>query len=494
MTRRPANLESGEEEEAVEEERGQQTATARTEFLVSFLVDARGGTRTACRKSGIRIVIPARAAEQPVRVTCRQVRPEAVLHPPPLSEGEGLAACILQLTPAQFLSPVLLEVPHFTPVNTEREVVVYRCDSGKKWSLHTNCLPGPGLADFCSGTNRMKERRVEVVSKSLPQYLALVSRPRLQTIALGPEGGRVSSSLAPGVQCHFPPRALTKPVSVGLSVCRPRQCLLTDLTVQGGVVSPVITIEPRRRKFHKPITVTIPVPQLRQAEHTTAFNSSHSPLRENNMAIEMSLLLLCSMSEAGSRAAWEDVTHSTPFTFNQGCLQFTSVVSAAFWLVNLPTWMAADAVPVLDKLFRSMSRVPYIVRVYVYWRPAEPGQPDGSEAEVRLLISTERERAHETSLEFREGFKSLWSSEELELLERAELELKLRGNLVKASEFGRMHFNPFTENRITLGVRRGQGSIAAAGHLDLSTEEAAVFSTSVLLPIKKKPISTSQTA
>lgn len=26
-------------------------------------------------------------------------------------------------------------------------------------------------------------------------------------------------------------------------------------------VSPVITIEPRRRKFHKPITLTIPVPQ-----------------------------------------------------------------------------------------------------------------------------------------------------------------------------------------------------------------------------------------
>jgi hypothetical protein len=36
----------------------------------------------------------------------------------------------------------------------------------------------------------------------------------------------------------------------------------------------------------------------------------------------------------------------------QGSLEFTSVVSAAFWLVNLPTWMAADAIPMLDKLFR----------------------------------------------------------------------------------------------------------------------------------------------
>ena len=26
-------------------------------------------------------------------------------------------------------------------------------------------------------------------------------------------------------------------------------------------VSPIVTVEPRRRKFHKPITLTIPVPQ-----------------------------------------------------------------------------------------------------------------------------------------------------------------------------------------------------------------------------------------
>ena len=29
-------------------------------------------------------------------------------------------------------------------------------------------------------------------------------------------------------------------------------------------VSPIVTVEPRRRKFHKPITLTIPVPQAAQ--------------------------------------------------------------------------------------------------------------------------------------------------------------------------------------------------------------------------------------
>ena len=37
------------------------------EFLVSFLVDARGGAMTGSRTSQLRLVIPPRAAEQPVR-------------------------------------------------------------------------------------------------------------------------------------------------------------------------------------------------------------------------------------------------------------------------------------------------------------------------------------------------------------------------------------------------------------------------------------------
>ena len=80
----------------------------KTDFLVSFLVDARGGSMTGARRSdglyiciyirsinlstllydilsiiyiprsGVRVVIPPQAAEQPVRLTIRQLRPEQV--------------------------------------------------------------------------------------------------------------------------------------------------------------------------------------------------------------------------------------------------------------------------------------------------------------------------------------------------------------------------------------------------------------------------------
>ena len=95
-----------------------------------------------------------------MRITCRYIRENALLHPPELNEGEGkkicvkvfnlilflatvgLASRILQVGPrgSKFLGPVLIEVPHVASLcNGDREVVVLRCDSASKgkWSQHT---------------------------------------------------------------------------------------------------------------------------------------------------------------------------------------------------------------------------------------------------------------------------------------------------------------------------------------------------------------------
>lgn len=68
-------------------------------FLVSFLVDARGGAMRGCRHSGVRIVVPPNCALMPTRITCRLVKREKLLHPPPLMEGEALASRILEMGP-----------------------------------------------------------------------------------------------------------------------------------------------------------------------------------------------------------------------------------------------------------------------------------------------------------------------------------------------------------------------------------------------------------
>ena len=56
-------------------------------------------------------------------------------------------------------------------------------------------------------------------------------------------------------------RALTKAIDIALSVQRIEDEVIEEILVQGGAVSPIVTIEPRRRKFHKAITVTMPLPE-----------------------------------------------------------------------------------------------------------------------------------------------------------------------------------------------------------------------------------------
>jgi len=69
-------------------------------FLVSFMVDARGGAMRGCRHSGVRVIIPPRKAPMPMRITCRYLRKEKLIHPPPLMEGEACASRLLEVGPA----------------------------------------------------------------------------------------------------------------------------------------------------------------------------------------------------------------------------------------------------------------------------------------------------------------------------------------------------------------------------------------------------------
>ena len=112
------------------------------------------------------------------------------------------------MTPASFLSPVLLEVPHFASLDPNREIVVLRSETGKKWSLHTNTehTDNQSLNAFLNiitnprGTEEAEVAHSVVTTRTLPQFLAVVSRPRQELHTLGPEGGDIVSSLTADVQ------------------------------------------------------------------------------------------------------------------------------------------------------------------------------------------------------------------------------------------------------------------------------------------------------
>eukprot|EP00088_Acartia_fossae_P033106 TRINITY_DN33887_c0_g1_i2.p1 TRINITY_DN33887_c0_g1~~TRINITY_DN33887_c0_g1_i2.p1 ORF type:complete len:205 (+),score=40.48 TRINITY_DN33887_c0_g1_i2:162-776(+) len=204
------------------------------------------------------------------------------------------------------------------------------------------------------------------------------------------------------------------------------------------------------------------------------------------------------MCESGSRSVWENVTDSTPLTqTNTGSLQFNTVVSAAFWVVHLPKWMVEDSLPMLDKLFRKMCRVPYRTRLAIFWREEtnqhrhfENGH-DGDESEmceasVRVLVCTQEDRGQDGNcLETQEGYKPLVNSSDLVIHHGTNLEIFIKGNLVKLHDLASLKFQPFHENRATLNVRRVQTNISAAGNIEIMADDLSLFSASIVLPIKK---------
>merc|ERR1712142_274370 len=200
-------------------------------FLVSFMVDARGGAMRGCRHSGVRIIVPAGKACMPTRVTCKLVKKDKLMYSPPLMEGEALASRILEMGPvaAKFSGPVLIEVPHFASLRgREREIVILRSEDGKNWKEHNleatedavqEALNGSFEGEDLESAEELYNKRItRILTTDFPQYFAVVSRIRQETKVLGPESGILSSTVVPQVQVVFPERSLTKKIKVGLQI------------------------------------------------------------------------------------------------------------------------------------------------------------------------------------------------------------------------------------------------------------------------------------
>merc|ERR1719211_94861 len=228
-------------------------------FLVSFMVDARGGAMRGCRHSGVRVIIPPRKAPMPMRVTCRYLKKDKLIHPPPLMEGEAIASRILELGPsgAKFLGPVIIEVPHFAALRgKEREIVILRSDNGETWREHSleatedavqEVLQESFDADELGQLEDLNTNRItRILTTDFPQCFAIVSRIRQEVHAIGPEGGVVNSTVVPQVQAVFPQGALTKKIKVGLQVnmFRPRKGVASN-----GLKKITVNHVPKKKRF-----------------------------------------------------------------------------------------------------------------------------------------------------------------------------------------------------------------------------------------------------
>ncbi|XP_050356935.1 ankyrin-2-like isoform X3 [Nymphalis io] len=428
-------------------------------FLVSFLVDARGGALRGCRGGGVRVIVPPLSAQQPTRITCRYLKPSRINHMPPLMEGEALASRVLEMGPvsAKFLGPVILEVPHYASLRgKEREIVILRSDNGTSWREHNADATDDVVQDILHETLEIEEtnddekgwdapRVTRILTHDFPQYFAVISRIRQEVHAIGPEGGMVSSSVVPQVQAVFPQGALTKKIKVGLQAQIIDSELTAKLLGRGVAVSPVVTVEPRRRKFHKAITLSMPAPRPHTQGMTNQYSTSSAP----------TLRLLCSISgvfrkrslEGGTnRAHWEDVTENTPLTFVNDCVSFTTTVSARYWLIDCRH--VEDATKMATELYREAIHVPFMARIVVYAK-----RTDECQAQLRMFCVTDDKE--DKALERIERFIQVAKSRDVEVHEGKPVYLEFGGNLVPVAKSGEqlsIPFRAFRENRVAFPV------------------------------------------
>ncbi|XP_061553541.1 ankyrin-1 isoform X5 [Phycodurus eques] len=431
-----------------------------TGFLVSFMVDARGGSMRGSRHHGLRVIIPPRTCAAPTRITCRLVKPQKLTTPPPLVEGEGLASRIISLGPSsmQFLGPVIVEIPHFASLaRGDRELVVLRSENGSVWKEHRNRYGDEVLETILNGMDEdlesqeeLEKKRIRrIISTDFPLYFAVVSRIQQESDLIGPEGGRLTSKLVPHVEAIFPETAVTKRVRLGLQAQPIPDELLTRQLGNQATFSPVVTIEPRRRKFHRPIGLRIPLPPSWRENPRDAGEGDTTSLR-----------LLCSVIGGTAPAQWEDITGTTKLMYANSCANFTTNVSARFWLADCPR--TAEAVTFANLLYRELMAVPYMAKFVVFAKMSE-----AREGRLRCYCMTDDKM--DKTLELHENFTEVARSRDIELMEGMPLHLECSGNLVpirKATQQPRtFSFQAFRDNRLPVSVKVRDSNKDATGFL-----------------------------
>uniref|UniRef100_A0A8C0EN43 Ankyrin 1 n=1 Tax=Bubo bubo TaxID=30461 RepID=A0A8C0EN43_BUBBB len=397
-----------------------------TGFLVSFMVDARGGSMRGSRHHGLRV------AFCPWLPCCLRV---------------PVVVCGCKHPPSPVCSPVVVEIPHFASYGRrDRELVVLRSENGSVWKEHCNRYEESYMDQLLNGMDEelesleeLEKKRVRrIITSDFPLYFVVMSRICQDCDQIGPEGGCLQSTLVPMVQATFPDSAVTKGVKLALQAQPVPDELVTKLLGNQATFSPIVTVEPRRRKFHRPIGLRIPLPP-----------SWKDNPRDSGEGDTTSLRLLCSVIGE----AWDAV----PGT-NAWGIALTQP-SRRFWLADCPR--TAEAVHFATMLYKELTAMPYMAKFVVFAK-----MNDAREGRLRCYCMTD-DKVDKT-LEQHENFTEVARSRDIEVLEGMPLHVELSGNLVpvkKATQPRTFLFQSFRENRLVIPIKVRDSSREASGSL-----------------------------
>lgn len=156
-------------------------------FLVSFIADARGATVTSDRTL-LSITVPPNAASRPTRFSCKPAKlttssqkfiklPSILQH-----DATNLASQVLELSPPEesFLNYITIKIPHSASIGNDfqREVIAFLSMDGHNWSIY----------DDNEDLQKFKEDFFTLKLKTLPKYLAIITRPAHWASYVGKQG------------------------------------------------------------------------------------------------------------------------------------------------------------------------------------------------------------------------------------------------------------------------------------------------------------------
>ncbi len=158
--------------------------------------------------------------------------------------------------------------------------------------------------------------------REFPKVMLLISRIKKDVSPIGPKGGLLSSSVHNHVQLSFPEDSLKKTIEIGLQVYKMPIDLVRRVCGSKFRCSPVVTIEPQRRRFHQVFTVYLPQP------------ANDFPAWPPGTKTEMRVLR--SVQAKTDASVFEDKTET--FVLNKpdkdGRIAFTTMISGRYWVIE----------------------------------------------------------------------------------------------------------------------------------------------------------------
>jgi ankyrin 2,3/unc44, putative len=170
------------------------------------------------------------------------------------------------------------------------------------------------------------------------------------------------------------------------------------------------------------------------------------------------------ISGGTTKAQWEDVTGSTPLTFVNNCVSFTTTVSARFWLMDCR--QLNEATKFATELYQESIHVPFMAKFVIFTK-----RHDKMEAQLRVFCMTDDKE--DKTLENQQNFVETAKSRNVEVLEGKLQYLEFAGNLIPVTKSGEqlaLNFHAFQENRLPFLIKIRDPAQEAAGRIAFMKE------------------------